>query len=441
MQIILLSGGSGKRLWPLSNGIRSKQFLRLLTAPDGSKESMVQRVVRQIRKTIPDCHLTIATSESQKDPIISQLGTVADIVTEPERRDTFPAIILASAYLFDEKKIDDDETIVVMPCDQYTDDSYFKSITKMIDAVENDMAEIMLLGITPKEASSRYGYMMPKQNDASSIDYFIEKPSRQKAEELLSYGAVWNGGVFAFKLGYIKNIAKRYLPENTFKEFRNRFAELPKISFDYEVVEKANSLGVVYYDGLWKDLGTWDSLSQELHDNIYGYAIESKGLNNTIINELDIPVICHGTSNLIIAASPDGILVSDKPSADILKESVSIPDTRPMYEERRWGSYRVVDNTTFNDGFCALTKQLTLNPGCNISYQKHTFRDEVWTFIDGKGEIVLNGTRKPVERGDTITIPAGTLHALRAITSLTFIEVQRGTNLIEEDIERFDFKW
>lgn len=112
-----------------------------------------------------------------------------------------------------------------------------------------------------------------------------------------------------------------------------------------------------------------------------------------------------------------------------------------MCEERRWGTYRVIDSTEFPDGYCALTKQLTINPGCSISYQRHTYRDEVWTFIDGEGLIVLDGEQYPVKRGDVINIPKGQLHAIKALTSLFFIEVQSGSNLIEEDIERFPYEW
>lgn len=112
-----------------------------------------------------------------------------------------------------------------------------------------------------------------------------------------------------------------------------------------------------------------------------------------------------------------------------------------MYEERRWGSYKVIDYIEFNDGFCALTKQLCLNPGASISYQRHSSRDEIWTFIDGEGEIVLDGVRKPVKRGDVISILKGQKHALKATTPLTFIEVQKGDNLVESDIERFEFEW
>lgn len=441
MQIILLSGGSGKRLWPLSNGTRSKQFLRLLPTPDGSVESMVQRVVRQINEAGLPADITVATSQNQKDSIQAQLGKETCVVTEPERRDTFPAIALATAYLAKELQLPDDEVVVVMPCDPYTEAPYFHTIAKMVKEVESGLADLVLMGIRPTEPSEKFGYLVPDSENPSIIKQFTEKPNHEKAVRLLEDGAVWNGGVFAFKLGYLKNICDKYLPTTTFEEFRNNYAQLPKISFDYEVAEKADSVGVVYYEGSWKDLGTWDSLSRELAHSIIGNAHEYNCANTTAINELNIPLVCHGTKDLIVAASPDGILVAEKAQSESIKESLKGLDARPMFEERRWGTYKVIDNVDFKDGYAALTKTLTLNPGCSISYQRHTHRDEVWTFIDGQGEIVLDGVRKPVGRGDVITIPKLMMHALRATTPLTFIEVQRGDQLVEEDIERFDYEW
>ena len=140
MKIILLSGGSGKRLWPVSNNARSKQFVRVLPSPSGGAESMVQRVVRQIGETMPDCDVTIATGEAQLGVIKAQLGTGVDIVTEPERRDTFPAIALATSYLAMEKNCSDDEVVVVMPCDPFTDNGYFATIGRMAEAVGNNAA-------------------------------------------------------------------------------------------------------------------------------------------------------------------------------------------------------------------------------------------------------------------------------------------------------------
>ena len=445
MKIILLSGGSGKRLWPLSNDARSKQFLRLLTAPDGSKESMIQRVVRQIKSAQLTDDIVIATGLNQKDSIENQLGGSISVVTEPCRRDTFPAIMLACAYLAAQGTVTD-EPVIVMPCDSYTESGYFATIARMAEAVKEGAADMVLMGIEPTYPSAKYGYIVPEVSDTDVSDVmpvkrFTEKPDVANAEKLIADGALWNGGVFAFRLGYLLDIIKSVSPHSDFTSLRNSYADLPKISFDYAVVEKANSVGVVPYSGQWKDLGTWNTLTDELDSHSFGNVHEDSTEDCYIINELELPIVCIGAKDLVIAASPDGILVSDRKQSENLKHLVDGIGKRPMYEERRWGEYKVIDFIEFPDGFCALTKQLTLRAGCSISYQKHTCRDEIWTFVNGEGEIVLNGERKPVKRGDVVNIPKGSLHALRATTPLTFIEVQQGSNLVEEDIERFPYNW
>lgn len=446
MQIILLSGGSGTRLWPLSNDARSKQFLRLLPIEGREdRESMVQRVVRQIRDADISAPVTIATSISQQDSIISQLGSDVNLVTEPCRRDTFPAICLASEFLSKVKNCPDEEVVVVMPCDPYTESGYFYAIGKMAKCVENNVADLVLMGIQPTYPSAKYGYVVPDEtlsHGALRVKRFTEKPTVERAKELINEGALWNGGVFAFRLGYLLDIADKYVSGKSFEEIRDKYTEFPKISFDYEVAEKAKSVAVVPFSGEWRDLGTWNTLTEELKHASYGnVTTDGTGSNTHIINELDIPLMCIGTEGLIIAASPDGILVSEKSRSEDIKAFADKLKRRPMYEERRWGEYRVIDFIEFPDGFSALTKRLRLNPGCSISYQEHSCRDEVWTFIDGEGEIILNGERKKVERGMTVGIPKGMRHALRATTSLTFIEVQSGSNLVETDIVRYPLEW
>lgn len=444
MKIILLSGGSGKRLWPLSNDARSKQFLRLLSAPDGSKESMIQRVVRQIRSAGLTDDIVIATGSNQKDSIENQLGDSISVVTEPCRRDTFPAIMLACSWLAD-RGADRDEPVVVMPCDSYTEAGYFDTVARMAEAVARRDADMVLMGIEPTYPSAKYGYIVPERaadcDGVLPVRRFTEKPDVETAGRLIAEGALWNGGVFAFRLGYLTDIIAGVRPDAGFKQLREEYAGLPKISFDYAVVEKATSVGVVPFAGEWKDLGTWNTLTDELDSRTFGNVHVDAADDCYIINELELPLVCIGGKGLVIAASPDGILVSDRSQSENLKHLVDGIGRRPMYEERRWGEYKVIDSVEFPDGFCALTKQLTLRPGCAISYQKHSCRDEIWTFIDGEGEIVLDGERKPVKRGDVINIPRGCLHALRATTSLTFIEVQQGSNLVEEDIERFPYDW
>lgn len=457
MQLVLLSGGFGKRLWPLSNDARSKQFLPLLASPDGGMESMIQRVVRQIRESKLTDYVTFATNAVQRDSIINQLGEDVNVVTEPERRDTFPAIALASSYLAKERKCDDDEVIVIMPCDVYTESKYFATIAKMVEAVENNVADLVLMGIAPTYPSEKFGYVVPESvtstdlvksvtsvfnKDCFRVARFTEKPNEEKAKELLKQNAFWNGGVFAFRLGYIMNIVSQYLNTETFQEIRNRYTEFPKISFDYEVAEKAESVAVVPFSGEWKDLGTWNALCEELPSTHIGNVMMGdNNVNTHAVNELGIPVFCNGLKNVIVAASPDGIMVCDKQDSEKIKDYANKLTTRPMYEERRWGTYRVLDNAEYEDGTRSLTKTIHLNAGKNISYQLHHHRSEIWTCVEGEGIFVLNGECRNVKRGDVMNIPIEHYHAIKAITDLTFIEVQIGNPLIEEDIERFEFDW
>ncbi len=446
MQLLLLSGGSGKRLWPLSNDSRSKQFLRLLPTPDGNRESMVQRVVRQIKESTLSCPITIATSASQHDIITNQLGNDITVITEPSRRDTFPAICLASVYLEKEAGCDSDEIVAVMPCDPYTEDSYFRTIANMAKAVQNQKADLVLMGIKPTYPSTKYGYVIPRHPESSGeiypVERFTEKPNAAMAEKLITESAFWNGGVFVFRLGYMTDIVKKHLCYDTFESVRLRYDQLPKISFDYEVVEKADSVAVIPYDGKWNDLGTWNTLADELKMySIGNVMLDEKSVDTNVINELDIPVLCIGTENLVVTASYDGILVADKDKSEDIKHYTDKIHHRPMYEERRWGEYKVVHHADFADGHKVLTKQMVVKTGKNICYQKHRYRDEVWTFIGGEGLLVIDEKMRKVAQGDVIHICKGTKHAVKAETDLYFIEVQIGTELSEDDTEHFAWEW
>ena len=410
-------------------------------------ESMVQRVVRQVREAHLTDDITLATNASQLDIIINQLGDSVSVVTEPERRDTFPAIALASGYLKLKKGCPDDEVVVIMPCDPFTEAGYFETIGRMVRCVEADVAELVLMGITPTYPSEKYGYVVPVTDHlmaegSMAVSKFTEKPNVERAKELLAMGALWNGGVFAFRLGYMMEIAQRYVKADSFEEMRSRYSEFPKISFDYEVAEKADSVAVLPYSGQWKDLGTWNTLTDELHHHIIGNAVMGPRCTNThVINELQYPIYVDGMEDTVIAASPDGIIVCRKKYTEDIKKAVDNLTPRPMYEERRWGSYRVIDDTTYADGRHSLTKSITINAGKNISYQVHRHRSEAWTIVEGEGIFVLDGVERKVNAGDTLVIPVNHHHALKALTSLTFIEVQTGNPLVEEDIERSQWNW
>jgi len=448
MNIILLSGGSGKRLWPLSNETRSKQFLKLIMNDDHEAESMVQRVYRQIRAAGIDANIVIATGKSQVDSIQSQLGHNVDIVQEPERRDTFPAIALASSYLALEKQMSTDEVVVVLPVDPFAELHYFQTLQKMEAVVQANLANMALMGIRPTYPSAKYGYIVPDgigqigAVEYRRVDRFQEKPAEELAAQLIEQGALWNGGVFAFKLGYLMDIVRQNLEFETYADVYSQYGQLTKISFDYAVVEKESSIAMVEYDGIWKDLGTWNTLTEVMEDTAVGKVVMADTCENThVINELDIPVTVLGAKNLVIAASPDGILISDKHQSSYLKPLVDKIEQRPMYEERRWGEYKVLGYQTFGDDTISLTKHMYIKSGKEISYQVHHVRDEIWTIVDGTGYLVIDDHVRNVRRGDVAYITKGMKHAIKAVSDLHFIEVQIGSELSETDIERFDWEW
>ena len=449
MKIILLSGGSGKRLWPLSNDSRSKQFLKVLPSADGTLESMVKRVWDQIGRVGMREHTYIATSKPQVEMIQSQLGSEIDLIVEPERRDTFPAIALAATYLYSVQGVSMDETVVVMPVDPYVEESFFEVSRELEHVLNESGANLALMGVTPTYPSEKYGYIVPDRQDKEAsvsrylkVGSFKEKPTEEEATELICSEALWNCGVFAFKLDYLINILIANGFPIQYDEMQKQYGKLPKISFDYEIVERATSIVALPYSGEWKDLGTWNTLTEEIDSSIIGKGIIAGDSSGThVINELDIPITLLGLSNVVVAASPDGILVSDKSASPMIKEVMKHSDQRPMYEERRWGRYRVLDYLKYPDGKEVLTKRICIAPQQNLSYQYHELRNEIWTVIAGEGEMAMNGQVFQVMAGDVLVIDKGNKHSLRAHTEMEIIEVQTGTQLIEEDIVRLAYDW
>lgn len=440
MNIVLLSGGSGKRLWPLSNDVRSKQFLKLLSDGEGQYESMVQRVYRQIIKAGIDANIVVATSASQVEAIRGQLQNDVDIVVEPERRNTFPAIVLASSYLSSRKNMNPEETVIVLPVDPYVDVEYFETFKKMDEEVQKGKSDMVLMGISPSYPSEKYGYIM--QNSKGQVTGFKEKPDEATAQKLMQEGALWNAGVFAFKLRYLMEIADKYIENRDFSYVVSHYTDLKKDSFDYEVVEKAGSLAVIPYHGSWKDIGTWNTLTEEMDEESIGDTLMGENcINTNVINELSIPVVALGTKNLVIAASPDGILVSDKQKSSYIKPYVENLAKRPMYEERRWGEYKVYDYSQYPDGSKSLTKHISVSAGQALDYQLHRNMDEVITVVNGKGELVIDGCLMRLTCGDTISIKRGQKYAIRAFQDLQLVSVQIGEELAEEDAEIFNWAW
>lgn len=435
MNIILLSGGSGKRLWPLSNDIRSKQFIKIFKTADGY-ESMVQRVYRQITEVDKDASVTIATSKTQVSAIHNQLGDSVGVCVEPCRRDTFPAIALATAYLHDVKGVGPDEPVVVCPVDPYVNNDYFEALKQLSDLAEKGGANLSLMGIEPTYPSEKYGYIIPESaGSVSPVRTFKEKPDAKTAEQYIAQGALWNGGVFAYRLGYVLDRAHELIDFTDHQDLFNKYETLNKISFDYAVVEHESKIQVMRFAGQWKDMGTWNTLTEAMEEPKIGKAILNDACENVhVLNELDVPVLCMGLKDVVVSASPEGILVSDKEQSSYIKPFVDKIDQQIMFAEKSWGSFRVLDVEEES-----LAIKITLNPGHRMNYHSHTRRDEVWTVISGRGYAIVDGVKTTVQAGNVVKMPAGSRHTIVADTELKVMEVQLGRDISVHDKEKFPF--
>ena len=430
MNIILLSGGSGKRLWPLSNDIRSKQFIKIFKTENGDYESMVQRVYRQIRAMDETATVTIATSKTQVSAIHNQLSENVNVCVEPTRRDTFPAIALATAYLHDVLGVSRDDSVVVCPVDPYVNEDYFAAVKRLSDMAKEGSSNLVLMGIEPTYPSEKYGYIIPgDKEEVSPVVAFKEKPDLQKAKEYLSQGALWNGGVFAYRLSYVLKKTEELIGFSDYQKLFDGYKDLNKISFDYAVVEKEPDIQVLRFGGQWKDMGTWNTLTEAMEEPSIGEVMMNESCENVhVVNELDVPVLCMGLKNMVVSASAEGILVSDKEQSSYIKPFVDKISQQIMFAEKSWGSFRVLDVEEES-----MTIKVILNPGHRMNYHSHEHRNEIWNVIAGNGKAILDGREQTVKPGDVLYMPAGCRHTIIADTELKVIESQLGRDITVQD--------
>lgn len=430
MNIILLSGGSGKRLWPLSNDIRSKQFIKIFKTENGNYESMVQRVYRQIRAMDETATVTIATSKTQVSAIHNQLSENVNVCVEPTRRDTFPAIALATAYLHDVLGVSRDDSVVVCPVDPYVNEDYFAAVKRLSDMAKEGSSNLVLMGIEPTYPSEKYGYIIPRdKEEVSPVVAFKEKPDLQKAKEYLSQGALWNGGVFAYRLSYVLKKTEELIGFSDYQKLFDGYKDLNKISFDYAVVEKEPDIQVLRFCGQWKDMGTWNTLTEAMEEPSIGEVMLNESCENVhVVNELDVPVLCMGLKNMVVSASAEGILVSDKEQSSYIKPFVDKISQQIMFAEKSWGSFRVLDVEEES-----MTIKVILNPGHRMNYHSHEHRNEIWNVIAGNGKAILDGREQTVKPGDVLYMPAGCRHTIIADTELKVIESQLGRDITVQD--------
>lgn len=414
--VVLLSGGSGKRLWPLSGSTRSKQYIRFLAdEQSGERCSMVQRVWKQLVQSGMAKHCVVCAGVQQEEILRRQLGNI-DIALEPEGRDTFPAVVLSCAYLKSRKAASDSDTVCFMPVDPYTRSSYYKTLRRMPGILSKSGAEIVLMGIRPKFASGSYGYILPGKRSEGffSVDSFCEKPGMSEAKRLIGLGALWNGGVFCLRIGTARRLlAERGLPFD-YEGLCRRYSDLPQISFDHAVVETCSNLAGVEFRGMWKDIGTWNAAAKILHDAVRTNCVESVACRDLYaVNETNVPLVAIGVKNLVVAVSRDGILVADADTDLHLKQAVSRLPRRPSFEEKSWGTITVLDY--FREGETEyLVREMQVEPGKKLNCTGSGAAGSVSVLKGGglmesqKGGLeLLPGACFPVPAGEALVLRAG----------------------------------
>ena len=219
-----------------------------------------------------------------------------------------------------------------------------------------------------------------------------------------------------------------------YQDLFDKYDTLTKISFDYAVVEHEENIEVMRFGGVWKDMGTWNTLTEAMESDSIGKAIFNECCDNVhVVNELNVPILCMGLKDMVVSASPEGILVSDKTQSSYIKPYVDEIDQQIMFAEKSWGSFQVIDIEEES-----MTIKVMLNPGHGMNYHSHTQRDEVWTVISGCGRTVVDGTERQVSAGDVIRMPAGVPHTIFADTKLQVIEVQIGSDISVHDKKKME---
>lgn len=443
MYIVLLSGGSGKRLWPLSNDLCSKQYIKLMnhdTSQETAQErnakcSMLQRVFGQLKNAGLAENTIVCASDAQVEIIESQLESAVEVAVEPMRRDTFPAVMLSCAYLLSKKGAKPDDVVAFLPVDPYTTGTFFSCIKQLGEQIAKTEQTIGLLGGVPTYPSTKYGYIVPKKGEGTFLDVegFREKPDEETAAELVKSGALWNCGVFCFTLSMAQQWVEKYGVCMDYDSLAADYEKLPKKSFDYEVLEHWERIGAMKYSDMWKDLGTWNTLTEEMKENSIGDVTWDDTCENShAINVLGIPLVVMGAKNMVIAASHDGILVADKHQSSYIKDCLTQIEDTSKYEERRWGTVKTIDREE-DDGSRSVTKRIKVLAGKTMPRHKHCRHTETLTVLSGMGKLLLENAKIDLMAGVTVSIAAGKEHSICAVGSdLKCIEVSLGDTINDE---------
>jgi mannose-1-phosphate guanylyltransferase len=457
---VVLAGGYGTRLWPLSRSARPKQFLKLQ-----SDKTMLQLTLERLTGLDIKSEIVIC-NESHRFFVAEQLQAINrldKIILEPEGRNTAPAIALASIL-----KEKDDQILLVLPSDHTIDDNdeFKKIISKALPLAKS--GKLVTFGINPNKPATEYGYIKKgeKFEDGYHVKKFVEKPNKDTAKKYVKSGNyLWNSGIFMFKASRYSEELKKLEPEiyNHCKDSlakskvdldftridADSFKKCESISIDYAVMEKTDQSVVVPMSVGWNDLGSWNSYweisTKDSNGNvIFGDAIVANSKNNLILSESKL-VSTVGVDDLVIVSTKDAVMISHMKASQEIKKITDtlIANSRSEWEFHRevyrpWGKYDSIDN-----GDSYQVKRITVNPGAKLSLQKHKFRSEHWVVVSGTAKVTLDKNIFILNKNESTYIPLGSIHSLEnpGKELLELIEVQSGEYLGEDDIERFEDRY
>ena len=473
---VILCGGSGTRLWPLSRSGFPKQFLVL--SGDGSQKSLFQQAIERIQTiATPQIELgktVIVTNEEHRFLALDQLRELktieASLLLEPSGRNTAPALTLAALYVQEQAVGTNSEPIlVVTPADQTVKDSaaFTKALQKALEIAKE--GAIAILGITPSAPETGYGYI--KMGSQLTLERFVEKPDVQTAKQYLEEGGYfWNGGMFVLKASVWLAALKEFRPDilaATEKSYqaktqddagdalflrpnKDAFNAIPSESIDYAVIEKCPGskfpIKMVELDAGWNDLGAWDAVwqvgQQDKDGNVTSGDTLITNSKNSLVHASSRLVSVVGVENLVVVETADAVLIADRKNSQDVKGIVTQLEAQGREEKnlhrkvaRPWGWYDSVD-----EGERFKVKRIQVKPGASLSLQMHHHRAEHWIVVKGIAEITNGDQVITLTENQSTYIPQGQTHRLAnpGKTPLEIIEVQSGSYLGEDDIVRFE---